>query len=145
MADKIIYTGAIDAYFDYRFGNLEYRSVRFETEKLSLVNYQGNAVVNYTSADVPYTRIIEHKHFEYFGEDVAKVPVTVVSKEFSAEWKPGMEPYYPVNDVKNATLYSAYKQLADQEERVIFGGRLAEYKYYDMDDIIEKALKIELC
>ena len=102
-------------------------------------------MVNYTSAEVPHTRIIEHKHFEYFGEDITKVPVTVVSKEFSAEWKPGMEPYYPVNDAKNAALYSAYKQLAEQEKGVIFGGRLAEYKYYDMDDVIEKALKIELC
>ena len=145
LADKIVYTGAIDAYFDYKLGNLEYRSVRFETEKLPIANYQGNAVVNYTSAEVPHTRIIEHKHFEYFGEDITKVPVTVVSKEFSAEWKPGMEPYYPVNDAKNAALYSAYKQLAEQEKGVIFGGRLAEYKYYDMDDVIEKALKIELC
>lgn len=144
IAEKIIYTGAIDAYYDYRFGNLEYRSVRFETEKLSIANYQGNAVVNYTAAEVPYTRIIEHKHFEYFGDDVAKIPMTVISKEYSAEWKPGMEPYYPVNDAKNAALYSAYKQLADQEKGVIFGGRLAEYKYYDMDDVIEKALQIEL-
>lgn len=141
MADKIIYTGAIDAYFDYRLGYLEYRSVRFENEKLSLANYQGNAVVNYTEAEVPYTRIIEHKHFEYFGDDVTKIPVTVISKEYSAEWKPGLEPYYPVNDSKNAELYAAYKELADKEENVIFGGRLADYKYYDMDDVIEKALQ----
>ena len=145
LADKVIYTGAIDAYFDYKLGHLEYRSVRFETEKLTMPNYQGNAVVNYTAAEIPYTRIIEHKHFEYFGEDVVKIPVTVISKEYSAEWKPGMEPYYPVNDEKNAALYAAYKQLAEQEQDVVFGGRLGEYKYYDMDDVIERALKMELC
>ena len=144
LANKIIYTGAIDAYFDYRLGHLEYRSVRFENEKLSLANFQGNAVVNYTAAEVPYTRVIEHKHFEFFGDEVAKVPCTVISKEYSAEWEPGMEPYYPVNDTKNSELYAAYKKLAEQEENVLFGGRLAEYKYYDMDDVIEKALRTEL-
>lgn len=145
IAGKIIYTGAIDAYFDYRLGHLEYRSVHFENEKLPIANFQGNAVVNYTAAEIPYTRIIEHKHFEYFGEEVAQIPITIISKEYSVEWKPSLEPYYPVNDFKNAALYSAYKQLADKKKNVIFGGRLAEYKYYDMDDVIEKALKIELC
>ena len=144
MAEKIIYTGAIDAYFDYRLGYLEYRSVRFENEQLPVVNFQGNAVVNYTAAEVPYTRIIEHKHFEFFGGDVAKVPCTVISKEYSAEWKPGMEPYYPVNDARNSALYAAYKALAEQEKNVLFGGRLAEYKYYDMHNVIEKALKVDL-
>lgn len=143
-AEKVIYTGAIDAYFDYRLGHLEYRSVRFENEKLPMPNFQGNAVVNYTAAEIPYTRIIEHKHFEFFGDEVTKIPVTVISKEYSAEWKLGMEPYYPVNDAKNASLYSAYTQLADEEKNVIFGGRLAEYKYYDMDDVIEKALQVKL-
>lgn len=144
IAEKVIYTGAIDAYFGYQLGHLEYRSVRFENEKLPMPNFQGNAVVNYTAAEVPYTRIIEHKHFEFFGEDVAKIPCTVISKEFSAEWKQGMEPYYPVNDDKNSALFAAYRKLAEQEERVLFGGRLADYKYYDMDDVIEKALRVEL-
>ena len=135
LADKVIYTGPIDAYFGYRLGNLEYRSVRFETEVLDEENYQGNAVVNYTEREVPYTRIIEHKHFE-FGTQ----PKTVISREYSAEWKPGDEPYYPVNDEKNGALYLQYKALADAEPGVIFGGRLGEYKYYDMDKVIESAL-----
>lgn len=144
QADHIIYTGAIDAYFDYQLGHLEYRSVRFENETLPVANYQGNAVVNYTAREIPYTRIIEHKHFEYFGDDVNKIPCTVISKEYSAEWKPGLEPYYPVNDAKNAALYTAYRKMADEENKVIFGGRLAAYKYYDMDDVIEAALTVKL-
>lgn len=144
IANHLIYTGAIDEYFNYQFGHLEYRTVRFETEVLPVSNFQGNAVINYTDAEVPYTRIIEHKHFEMFGADVNKCPKTVISKEYSSEWKPGMEPYYPVNDEKNSQLYQQYKFLADQEENVLFGGRLAEYKYYDMDDIVEKALGIDI-
>lgn len=140
MADNVVYTGAIDEYFGHQFGHLEYRTVRFETETFDMCNYQGNAVINYTEASVPYTRIIEHKHFEMFGADVSKCPKTVISKEYSTEWTPGMEPYYPVNDEKNNQLYQRYKALADQEKNIIFGGRLAEYKYYDMDDVIEKAL-----
>lgn len=140
-ADKLVYTGAIDEYFDYCFGKLEYRTVRFETETLDTANYQGNAVVNYTEREVPYTRIIEHKHFEMFGQEVDKCPKTVISKEYSTEWKPGMEPYYPVNDRRNSDLYQKYKHLADQETNVIFGGRLAEYKYYDMAPTIESVLK----
>ena len=140
MADCVIYTGAIDEYFGYQFGHLEYRTVRFETETLDVSNFQGNAVINYTEASIPYTRVIEHKHFEMFGEDVNKCPKTVISREYSTEWKPGMEPYYPVNDDRNSQLYQQYKTLADKETNVIFGGRLAEYKYYDMDDVIEKAL-----
>lgn len=136
MADKVVYTGAIDAYFDYCFGNLEYRSVRFETEELDTPNYQGNAVVNYTDSEHPYTRIIEHKFFE-FGTQ----PTTIISKEYSAEWKFGDEPYYPVNDEKNSTLYAKYKELAEKESKVIFGGRLGEYKYYDMDKVIIAALE----
>lgn len=141
IADKLVYTGAIDEYFDYCFGKLEYRTVRFETETLDTANYQGNAVVNYTEREVPYTRIIEHKHFEMFGQEVDKCPKTVISKEYSTEWKPGMEPYYPVNDSRNSDLYQKYKHLADQEANVIFGGRLAEYKYYDMAPTIESVLK----
>ena len=142
MADKIIYTGPIDAYFDYKLGHLEYRSVRFETELLDTDNYQGNAVVNYTDRETPYTRIIEHKWFE-FGKDNEgnDLPKTVISKEYSSEWKIGDEPYYPVNDEKNNELYSQYKELADKEDKVIFGGRLGEYKYYDMDKIVEKAIE----
>lgn len=136
IADKVVYTGPIDAYFDFCFGALEYRSVRFETETLDTPNYQGNAVVNYTDREVPYTRIIEHKHFE-FGTQ----PKTVISREYSQEWKPGIEPYYPVNDDKNGSLYGQYKELADREENVIFGGRLGQYKYYDMDAVIMDALK----
>ena len=132
---KIIYTGPVDAYFDYTYGPLEYRSVRFETEILDKENYQGNAVVNYTDRETPYTRVIEHKHFE-FGTQKK----TVISREYSSEWKLGDEPYYPVNDAKNTELYQKYKILADQEEKVIFGGRLGEYKYYDMDKVIAVAL-----
>ena len=135
QAKKVIYTGPIDAYFGSCYGPLEYRSVRFETEVLDTPNYQGNAVVNYTDAETPYTRIIEHKHFE-FGTQ----PKTVISREYSAEWKPGDEPYYPVNDQKNGELYARYKALANQEEKTIFGGRLGEYKYYDMDKVVEAAL-----
>ena len=135
VADKVVYTGPIDAYFGYKLGALAYRSVRFETETLDMENYQGNAVVNYTDADTPYTRIIEHKHFE-FGTQ----PKTVISREYSAEWKVGDEPYYPVNDEANGALYQQYKALAEGEEKVLFGGRLGEYKYYDMDRVIEAAL-----
>ena len=137
LAEKVVYTGPVDAYFGYRLGALQYRSVRFETEVLDTDNYQGNAVVNYTDAETPYTRIIEHKHFE-FGTQ----PKTVISREYSAEWKKGDEPYYPVNDEKNGTLYAQYKALADAEPGVIFGGRLGEYKYYDMDKVIEVALDV---
>lgn len=143
LAGRIIYTGPIDAYFNYSLGNLEYRSVQFETEVLDKPNFQGNAAVNYTDAETPWTRIIEHKWFE-FGkdEDGNDLPKTVISREYSSEWKPGDEPYYPVNDEKNSGLYIQYKALADREERVIFGGRLGEYKYYDMDQVIAVALKI---
>ena len=144
LADKVVYTGALDEYFDFRYGKLEYRTVRFETEDLSIPNYQGNAVVNYTDAETPYTRIIEHKHFEMFGQQVYDVPHTVISREFSSEWKPGMEPYYPVNDDRNNTLYAKYAELAQHQDNVVFGGRLAEYKYYDMDQIILRALHTEL-
>ena len=140
LADKVVFTGAIDEYYGYRFGKLEYRTVRFETEILDMPNYQGNAVVNYTEREVPYTRVIEHKHFEMFGEDIEACPKTVISKEYSSEWREGSEPYYPVNDEKNNALYLKYKELADRETNVIFGGRLAEYKYYDMHHIVEKAL-----
>ena len=141
MADKIVYTGAIDSYFGYKLGTLEYRSVRFETELLDIPNFQGNAAVNYTDEETPWTRIIEHKWFE-FGKDAdgQDLPKTVISKEFSSEWKPGDEPYYPVNDEKNGRLYEDYRKLADQETKVIFGGRLGEYKYYDMDAVIASAL-----
>ena len=142
MAGNLVYTGPIDEYFDYCYGNLQYRTVKFETEVLDMANYQGNAVVNYTERDVPYTRVIEHKHFEMFGNDVYTNPKTVVSREYSTEWKPGMEPYYPVNDEINSSLYRQYQELAQQEQDVIFGGRLAEYKYYDMDKVIERALSI---
>lgn len=136
LADKVVYTGPIDRYFDYCYGNLEYRSLRFETEVLDMENYQGNAVVNYTDADVPYTRIIEHKHFA-FGTQ----PRTVISREYSLEWNPEAEPYYPVNDSKNSALYEKYKALAQKNSKTIFGGRLAEYRYYDMDAVIASALK----
>lgn len=142
MAHRVVFTGKIDEYFDYQFGNLEYRTVRFEEQVLQQSNYQGNAVVNYTEAEVPYTRVIEHKHFEMFGAEVDRCQKTVISKEYSTEWKPGMEPYYPVNDEKNNALYLKYKQLADRQENVIFGGRLAEYKYYDMAPIVDKVLKM---
>lgn len=138
MADKIVYTGMIDQFYDYKLGVLEYRSVHFETEELPMENYQGNAVVNYTEREVPYTRIIEHKHFEF-----GKQPTTIISREYSSEWKKGDEPYYPVNNDKNNALYQQYKELADKEHKVIFGGRLGGYKYYDMDKVIVAAL--EMC
>ena len=137
LGDTIIYTGAIDAYYDYCFGKLEYRTVRFETEVLDTDNYQGVAVVNYTDRETPYTRVIEHKHFE-FGTQ----PKTVISKEYSTDWQEGMEPYYPVNDQRNQALYQQYAQKAAQEPNVIFGGRLGEYKYYDMDKVIESAMNL---
>ena len=140
LADKILYTGKLDEYYDYRFGKLEYRTVRFEEEILDMPNYQGNAVMNFTDAEVPYTRIIEHKHFEMFGDEVYKCPKTVISREYSSEWKEGMEPYYSVNDDKNMSLYQRYKELADQESSLILGGHLAEYKYYDMAPIVEKVM-----
>ena len=140
VADKIVFTGKIDEFYDYRFGKLEYRTVRFETETLNIANYQGNAVINYTEREVPYTRVIEHKHFEMFGQDVYDVPKTVISREYSVEWTEGMEPYYPVNDERNGELYKKYKSLADCESKVLFGGRLAEYKYYDMAPVIESAI-----
>lgn len=138
LANKIIYTGPIDGYYDYCFGPLEYRSIRFETEKLQTNNYQGNAVVNYTDYEVPYTRIIEHKHFEFD----TTTPVTIISKEFSSKWEVGDEPYYPINNEQNTQLYSKYAQLAQKESKVLFGGRLGEYKYYDMDKTVESALKM---
>lgn len=141
LAEKVVYTGPIDAYFGFSLGTLEYRSVRFENETLDIPNFQGNAAVNYTDREVPWTRIIEHKWFE-FGRDENgnELPKTVISREYSSEWKPGDEPYYPVNDEKNSALYAQYKKLAEQEQHVIFGGRLGEYKYYDMDAVIASAL-----
>ena len=141
IADKLVFTGKIDEFYDYQFGKLNYRTVRFEQEIIDKPNYQGNAVVNYTEREVPYTRVIEHKHFEMFGQEVYDNPKTVISKEYSTEWKDGMEPYYPVNDDANSQLYAQYKALADKEEKIIFGGRLAEYKYYDMAPIIEKVME----
>ena len=143
IADKIVFTGKIDEFYGYQLGKLNYRTVRFEQEIIDKSNYQGNAVVNYTEREVPYTRVIEHKHFEMFGAEVYETPKTVISKEYSTEWKDGMEPYYPVNDKQNSELYAQYKALAEKEENVFFGGRLAEYKYYDMAPIIEKVLKIK--
>ena len=140
----IVFTGCIDEYFNYQYGPLAYRTVRFEHEDLDMANYQGNAVVNYTDEDVPYTRVIEHKHFDLFGQAVYDIPHTVVSREYSTEWKPGMEPYYPVNDEANTCLYQHYKALADKEPHVVFGGRLAEYKYYDMAPIVEKVLTLNI-
>ena len=141
MADKVIYTGAIDAFYGFSQGTLEYRSVRFETELLDMPNFQGNAAVNYTDRETPWTRIIEHKWFEFGKDDDGNdLPKTVISREFSSAWKPGDEPYYPVNDEKNGALYAKYKELAEKEEKVIFGGRLGEYKYYDMDQVIASAL-----
>lgn len=144
IADKLVFTGKIDEFFNYQLGKLEYRTVRFEEEIINSANYQGNAVINYTDANVPYTRIIEHKHFELFGQDINKCPKTIISKEFSTEWQPGMEPYYPVNDERNNSLYLRYKKLADKETNVIFGGRLAEYKYYDMAPIVDRVLNMEI-
>jgi UDP-galactopyranose mutase len=137
IAEKTLFTGMIDEFYDYKLGALEYRTVRFETETLEMENYQGNAVVNYTDREVPYTRIIEHKHFEF-----GKQPKTIISREYSSEWKPGIEPYYPINDEKNNALFAEYRKLADQEENVIFGGRLGNYKYYDMDKVIAAALEL---
>ncbi len=142
LADRVVFTGAVDEYFGYRFGPLNYRTVRFEQETMDCANYQGNAVVNYTSADVPYTRVIEHKHFEMFGAEVEKCPRTVVSREYSTEWTPGMEPYYPVNDDRNNALYAKYRKLAEAEPDTIFGGRLAEYKYYDMHVVVRRVLDL---
>ena len=143
-SDKIVYTGAIDEYFDYKLGKLDWRTVSFEEEVLDMPNYQGNAVMNYTEREVPYTRIIEHKHFEMFGDEVYTCPKTVISREYSTEYKDGMEPYYTVNDERNNFLAEQYRQLASKEEKVIFGGRLAEYKYYDMAPIVEKVLKMDI-
>ena len=142
LADRIVFTGQLDEFYDYRFGKLEFRTVSFEQEILQTPNYQGNAVINYTDAETPYTRIIEHKHFEMFGQDVYDVPQTVISREYSTEWKPGLEPFYPINDERNNSLAQKYRDLAAHEPNVIFGGRLAEYKYYDMAPLIEKVLTI---
>lgn len=138
-AKQVVFTGKIDEFFDYRFGRLEYRTVRFDTQVLPVSNYQGNAVINYTGREVPYTRVIEHKHFESFGSEVYSNPKTVISREYSVEWVEGLEPYYPINDEKNGEIYSKYKELADSSS-VIFGGRLAEYKYYDMAPIVGRVL-----
>lgn len=142
IAKEIVFTGKIDEYYDYRYGTLEYRTVSFEEEVINTPNYQGNAVVNYTDKIIPFTRIIEHKHFETFGQDIYDIPKTIISKEFSVEWKDGMEPYYPINDEKNNKLYQLYHELAKKEKHVVFGGRLAEYKYYDMAPIVGKVLDI---
>ncbi len=140
LAEKIVFTGPIDAYYDYRFGHLAWRTLSFEQEVLDTPNWQGNAVINYAEREIPYTRIIEHKHFECFGDEVYDNPKTVITREYSKEWSPGMEPYYPVNDAENNYRYAKYHALAEQEEDVIFGGRLAEYKYYDMDEVIETVM-----
>ena len=142
QCSKILYTGKLDEFYDYRLGKLEYRTVRFEEEILDMPNFQGNAVMNFTDADVPYTRIIEHKHFEMFGDEVYKCPKTVISREYSAEWKDGMEPFYSVNDEKNMSLYQRYLDLANQEPNLVLGGHLAEYKYYDMAPIVEKVMSL---
>ena len=145
MAEKILFTGQIDKYYDYCYGQLEYRSLKFETEILDIENYQGNAVVNYTEYEIPYTRIIEHKHFEY-GSSLGKVEEgqaankTIITREYPDSWTPEKEPYYPINDEKNNNLYEKYKELADEDSKVVFGGRLGRYKYYDMDKVIEGAL-----
>jgi len=144
IADKLVFTGQLDEFYDYKYGKLEFRTVSFEQETIGKPNYQGNAVINYTEAEIPYTRIIEHKHFEMFGQAVYDVPKTVISREYSTEWKPGMEPYYPINDDRNNQLAEKYRQLAAKEKNVIFGGRLAEYKYYDMAPIIEKVLSLDI-
>ncbi len=144
VADKVVFTGKIDEYYGYCYGKLQYRTVSFEHETINTPNYQGNAVVNYTEAEIPYTRVIEHKHFEMFGDEVYNCQKTVISKEYSTEWKEGTEPYYPVNDNENNALYARYKALADKETNVIFGGRLAEYKYYDMAPIIERVMELTI-
>lgn len=144
IAKKLVYTGALDEYFDYSLGKLDWRTVSFKTRIEDTANYQGNAVVNYTSHEVPYTRIIEHKHFEHFGQDVYNLPKTVISEEYSTEYQSGMEPYYPVNDERNNALAEAYRQLAEKETNVIFGGRLAQYKYYDMAPIVEQVLALSI-
>ena len=143
LADSIVFTGRIDEFYGFRFGKLDYRTVSLKTEVLDTPNYQGNAVVNYTSKDEPFTRIIEHKHFEMFGDAVYARPKTVISKEYPCEWSEGKEPFYPVNDQKNSAIYLKYKELADKEKNVVFGGRLAEYKYYDMAPIVEKVLDLK--
>ena len=142
VSDKIVFTGKVDEFYNYCFGKLEYRSVRFGEEILNTANYQGNAVMNFTDIDIPYTRIIEHKHFENFGQDVYNIRNTVISKEYPIEWKEGIEPFYPINDEKNMKLYNLYKELVDKETSVLFGGRLAEYKYYDMHQIIDKVFSL---
>ncbi len=142
LADKIVFTGMIDQYFGYCFGELEYRSLKFETETLEQENYQGNAVVNYTEYEVPYTRIVEHKHFELACQSGKINPKTVITREYPAPWKRGEEPYYPMNDDKNNAVYMKYKELADRQDKVIFGGRLGLYKYFDMHHVIEEALKL---
>mgnify|MGYP003591871134 FL=1 len=139
---KIVFTGQIDEFYDYKYGKLNFRTVRFEQEIIDKPNYQGNAVINYTEAEVPYTRVIEHKHFEMFGQKIYDCPKTVISKEYSTEWKDGMEPYYPVNDKINNELAEKYRALAANESNVIFGGRLAEYKYYDMAPVVENVMKL---
>jgi UDP-galactopyranose mutase len=144
IADTIVYTGAIDEYFDYKFGKLEWRTVSFEEEVLDTPNFQGNALINYTEAEIPYTRIIEHKHFEMFGDEVYDYPKTVISREYPTEYRDGLEPYYPVNDERNNVLADQYRALAEQKKNVIFGGRLAEYKYYDMAPIVEKVLNMQM-
>ena len=144
QADKVLFTGRIDEFYDFRFGKLNYRTIRFEHQTLDTPNHQGNAVINYTERDVPYTRIIEHKHFEMFGQTVYDLPKTVISKEYSTEWKDDMEPYYPINDQANTAVYLQYETLAKQEANVMFGGRLAEYKYYDMAPIVEKVMNLPL-
>ena len=144
IADKVVFTGSIDQFFDYCYGKLEYRTVSFEQETIDTANYQGNAVVNYTEAEVPYTRVIEHKHFEMFGQQVYDNPRTVISREFSTKWENGMEPYYPVNDKRNNELAEKYRLLGEQRKDVIFGGRLAEYKYYDMAPLVEKVLNMDI-
>jgi len=144
FSEKLVYTGPIDEFFEYRFGKLQYRTVSFDTKVLDVPNYQGNAVINYTDREVPYTRIIEHKHFESFGQTIYDNPKTVITKEYSTEWIPGLEPYYPINDEKNNHLAEQYRLLASQEKNVIFGGRLADYRYYDMAPIVENALNIAI-
>ena len=141
-ADKLVYTGPIDEYFDFYYGKLSWRTVSFKTRIENTANYQGNAVVNYTSHNVPYTRVIEHKHFEMFGQEVYECPKTVISEEYSTEYKDGMEPYYPVNDERNNQLAELYRDMAAKEQDVIFGGRLAEYRYYDMAPVIEKVMRL---